>query len=75
MKTQKNQHVVPYKNGWAVKGDGNSKNTAIVKSKNEAIKIARNLSIKQKSELLIHNKRGEIISRDSHGNDPFPPRG
>ena len=41
----------------------------------EAISIARTISQNQGSELFIHNMNGQISSRDSHGNDPFPPRG
>jgi hypothetical protein len=28
-----------------------------------------------KTELRIHNKDGRIASSDSHGGDPFPPKG
>jgi hypothetical protein len=31
----KNQHVVPHNNDWAVKGEGNIKATAVVKTQNE----------------------------------------
>ncbi|MDY2739481.1 MAG: DUF2188 domain-containing protein [Acidaminococcus sp.] len=33
--------------------------------------MARN----QGSELVIHNRNGQISHKDSHGNDPFPPKG
>ncbi|WP_338587823.1 DUF2188 domain-containing protein [Paenibacillus sp. Y5S-9] len=29
----------------------------------------------QKTELIIHGKDGKIQSKDSHGNDPYPPKG
>ncbi|WP_312194024.1 DUF2188 domain-containing protein [Exiguobacterium sp.] len=29
----------------------------------------------QKTELVIHNKEGQIREKDSYGHDPFPPRG
>ena len=75
MRRQKNQHVLPHGKKWAVKGDGNFKNTILLKSKREAIKIARRISINQKSELFIHTRDGKIKSKDSHGKDPFPPKG
>jgi hypothetical protein len=40
-----------------------------------AIGRVRKISINQKSELVIHNRDGKISQKDSHGNDPFPPRG
>jgi hypothetical protein len=71
----KNQHVVPNGNNWAVKGEGNSKNTRITQAQKEAIDIARTIARKEQSELVIHGKGGQIRQRDSYGNDPFPPKG
>jgi hypothetical protein len=72
----KNQHVTPYPGGgWQVKGAGNQKATRITETKQQAINIARDISQNQRSELFIHGKNGQIQSRDSHGNDPFPPKG
>jgi hypothetical protein len=41
----------------------------------EAIDRAREISQSQGTELFIHGRDGRIRERDSHGNDPFPPRG
>jgi Uncharacterized protein conserved in bacteria (DUF2188). len=71
----KDQHVVPNGDGWAVKGEGNSKATIITSTKQEAIDYAREICSNQHSELYIHNKDGQIGQKDSHGYDPFPPRG
>lgn len=71
----KNQHVVPINGQWGVKGAGNSKYTVITSTQAKAIEIARGISKKQNSELFIHGKDGRIRERDSHGNDPYPPRG
>lgn len=71
----KNQHVVPHGKDWAVKGEGNSKPTAIVDTQREAIDIAREISQNQKSELFIHNQQGQIRERDSHGHDPKDIKG
>lgn len=71
----KNQHVVPSNGRWGVKGKGNSRMTAIFNKQSEAIAAARQISKNQGSELLVHGRNGQIRSRDSHGNDPFPPRG
>lgn len=72
----KNQHVTPHPDGgWQVKGEGNQKATARTETKQEAINIARDISRNQNSELVIHGKDGKIQNKDSHGNDPFPPKG
>ena len=71
----KNQHVVPNGNNWAVKGEGNSKNTRITQTQKEAINIARTIARKEQSELVIHGKDGQIRQKDSYGNDQFPPKG
>lgn len=71
----KNQHVVPNKDGWAVKGEGNQRNTVVTKTQREAIDIARQIAKNQGSELFVHGQNGQIRERDSYGNDPYPPKG
>ena len=63
----KNQHVVPHPDGgWQVKGEGNSRATVRTETQREAIERARS---------IIHRLNGTIREKDSHGKDPFPPRG
>ena len=71
----KNQNVVPVRGKWGVKGEGNQRYTSIFDRQADAIDAARQISRNQQSELLIHGQNGRIRARDSHGNDPFPPRG
>lgn len=71
----KNQHVVPHAEGWAVRGAGNSKATSVHETQREAIEHGRQIAQNQGSELLIHGRNGQIRERDSHGNDPYPPKG
>lgn len=71
----RNQHVVPHKNGWAVKGEGNSKATVVEPTQEKAIKAAREIARNQPSELIIHGKDGRIRERDSHGHDPRSSKG
>lgn len=66
----KDQHVVPHKDGWAVKGAGNSKATKVFSTQKEAIDFGREIAINQESELFIHGKNGKIREKNSHGNDP-----
>ena len=67
--TRRNQHVVPLGNGWAVKGEGNSKYTAITESKRDATTIARNIAKNNKSEIVIHGKNGRIQVKNSVAKD------
>ena len=71
----KNQHVVPHNGRWGIKGEGNTKVTSTFETQVEAIAKAREISRNQQSELFIHGADGRIRERDSHGNDPCPPRG
>lgn len=71
----KNQHVVPVDDQWGIKGEGNQKYTGLYDTQAEAIARAREISRNQCSELFIHGRDGRIRERDSHGNDPFPPKG
>lgn len=71
---KKNQHVVPHKDGWAVKGAGNKKATKITSTQSEAIQIARGIAINNSSDTKIHGKNGRIRAGNSYGNDPCPPK-
>ncbi|MHB1420954.1 MAG: DUF2188 domain-containing protein [Bacillota bacterium] len=72
----KNQHITPHSDGgWQVKGEGNEKATARTDTQKEAIDNGREIAKNQGSELVIHGTDGRIRQKDSHGNDPFPPKG
>ena len=71
----KNQHVTPHPNGWQVKGEGNSRPTAVFDTQAKAIQKGRQIAMNQGAELVIHGKDGRIREKNSYGNDPFPPRG
>ncbi len=69
-------HVVPKSSGgWDVKRGGSERATSHHNTKQDAIDSGRAVSQNQRTEFRIHNKNGRIASSDSHGNDPFPPRG
>ena len=73
---KKNQHVTPSPSGgWQVKSEGNKRATVRTKTQADAIDIARRISQKHGTELIIHRPNGQIRAKDSHGNDPYPPRG
>lgn len=75
MSKKKNQHVVPHKDGWAVRGAGNSKATSTHSTQGSAIEAAKAIAKNQSSEMFIHNRGGQIRDRNSYGNDPYPPKG
>lgn len=72
----KNIHVAPHPNGgWQVKAEGNSRATVRTATQREAINIARPISRSREVELVIHRPNGQIREKDSHGRDPYPPKG
>jgi uncharacterized protein YdaT len=71
----RNQHVIPHQDKWAIKGEGSQRVTSVHETQAEATEKARDIARRQKSELLVHGRDGQIRSRDSFGNDPFPPKG
>lgn len=67
------QHVVKRPDGWAVRGAGNSRDTARTDTQREAISIARTIAQRQRTEVVIHDTHGKIRDKDSYGPDPNPP--
>ncbi|NNE29010.1 MAG: DUF2188 domain-containing protein [Saprospiraceae bacterium] len=61
-----NQHVVPHDEGWAVKGEGNERYTAIYKYQDQAIDRAREIAINYGSDVIIHRQDGTIRDRNSY---------
>ena len=72
---KRNQHIVPHDNRWAVRGAGSQRATSVHRTQREAIDIGRQIASNQGTELFVHDRNGQIRERDSHGNDPFPPKG
>lgn len=73
--TGKNQHVVRRDNGWAVRGENNTRDTSHHPTQREAEQAARGIAINQRSEVIIHGENGKFRERNSYGNDPYPPKG
>ncbi|MGI6582977.1 MAG: DUF2188 domain-containing protein [bacterium] len=70
----KNQWVVRHGDKWAVKGEGNKRATKVTGTQKQAISVAKEIAQNQKSELIIQGRDGKIRSKDSYGNDPYPPK-
>ncbi|MBI4027336.1 MAG: DUF2188 domain-containing protein [Verrucomicrobia bacterium] len=69
-------HVVPAsQGGWNVKSGGADRAAAHFDLKVDATERRRSISQNQRAELLIHNRNGRFAQSDSHGADPFPPKG
>lgn len=60
---------------WDVKSAGSSRAYRTTETKAEAVKIATDVAKNQDAELYIHGIDNKIQSRNSYGNDPFPPKG
>lgn len=73
MPRNKNQHVTPHPEGWAVKGAGTSRATSVHRTQEQAIKHAQKIAKNQHRDVFIHGRDGRIRDRDSYGNDPCPP--
>lgn len=67
---KRSQHVVKHPSGWAVKGEGNSRATAVLPTQDEAIDVAKGIAKNNHSEVVIHGRDGKIRDKDSYGNDP-----
>ena len=73
-KKSRNIHVIPRNDGWAVRGEGNSRLTSVHDTQRDAIDAARKIARDEKGELVIHARDGRIRERDSYGSDPLPPK-
>ena len=74
--SNKSTHVVPNaEGGWDIKQSGGQRSSGHFDTKQEAVQRARTISQHQNTELVVHNKDGRIAGKDSHGNDPYPPKG
>lgn len=68
-------HGVPTANGWANQREGSQRAVSTHSTKAEAQAAGRTAVEKDGIEHVIHNKDGQIGSRNSYGNDPHPPKG
>ena len=76
MASNDSHHVVHNPDGrWDVKRSGASRASGHFDTKKDAVDAARQVSRNQHTELFIHGIDGQIQRRDSHGNDPHPPKG
>lgn len=73
---RKSHHIVPSEDGgWDVRKGGADRASGHYDKKQEAVNAGREMSQNQGTELVIHGKDGRIQQSDSHGHDPYPPKG
>jgi hypothetical protein len=73
----KNIHTV-YSSGrdmWENKEEGNTTPLSSHRTKETAVDYGASLARSRRVEHFIHGRDGTIQSRNSYGNDPYPPRG
>jgi hypothetical protein len=77
-KKTSNTHHVTYdkkNDDWKVIRGNADRASGRFDTKEEAVRAGREVSRNQGTELKIHNQDGKISQSDSHGRDPYPPRG
>jgi hypothetical protein len=62
----KTQRVLPFGNGWIVKGDTDKDFHVVTLTQAEAIKIAKKYSENRKGVLIIHGRNGQIKDQISY---------
>jgi hypothetical protein len=68
-------HVVPYGNRWAWRREESERVSGITDTQAKATAEARLAAQRDGVELYVHRPNGQIRDRDSHGHDPYPPKG
>ena len=63
------QHVVPYKENWAVRREGNKRITSKHRKQSTAINKAKVLAKRYKADVIIHRESGGIRYRISYNED------
>ena len=72
---RRNIWVVRTATGYAVRRERTATSLHRVRRQCDAIALGRVAARAAGCELIIQDRHGRIRARDSHGRDPFPPRG
>jgi len=73
-KNKNNVWVSPKGKQWQVHRENSSRASAITNTQAEANEIARRIAKNEKVDRITQGKDGRIVSHDSYGNDPCPPK-
>ena len=71
----KSQLIVTYRDGWAIKSEGNSKVTEDTRTHLQKICLAVSIVRDQKSDTKFYGGNGNIRSGNSYGNAPKSIKG
>jgi hypothetical protein len=72
--SKKNYHVTKRPDGnWQGRAEGAKRASVVTPTQREAIKETRPLV--KEGELVIHGRDNLIRDKDTHGKDPYPPKG
>ncbi|AZG17164.1 DUF2188 domain-containing protein [Cupriavidus pauculus] len=71
----KDVHVVPAPEGWAVEEAKTPAGRKLFATQEDAIEAAMEIARRNQSELFIHGRDGQIRSRNSFGHDPRSIKG
>ncbi len=70
-----NYWTTPHKDGWAVKKEGAKRASAVFETQADAWSDTRRRARGSEGEAFLQGKNGQIRSRNTYGNDPYPPKG
>ncbi len=60
---------------WRNVSNGANRLAKVYSTKVDTQAAGRTQAMNNKAEHIIHNQDGRIASRNSYGNDPYPPKG
>lgn len=66
--------VSPKDDKWSVHRENSSRASRVVPTQAEANEIARRIAQNEKVDRITQCRDGRIVSHDSYGNDPCPPK-
>jgi hypothetical protein len=69
-----NVWVSPRDGNWIVHRENSSRASAVVSTQSEANEIARRIAMNEQVSRITQGRNGRIISHDSYGKDPCPPK-
>lgn len=68
---KKDQHILPVKDGWAVRPEGDQNYISIHKTWHEAIDAARKIAKKEKAEIIIHRQSEHPLKNENITKRPY----
>lgn len=75
MANRNNIHIVQRPGGWGTLREGSGRASGVFRTQAQAIRSGTGMARQGGGELVIHGQDGRIRERNTHGNDPFPPKG